>query len=199
MFAHVNWGIGLIDFDNDGYRDLFICNGHTEDNIELRVRGAAYRAPNSLLRNQGDGTFLNVSEISGNGLLPVHASRGAAFDDLDNDGHIDSVILNSRQHPTILRNESPGGHHWVQVRLIGVHANRDAVGSRVTVVAGDLAQIAEVHSGRSYQSHYGSRLHFGVSAHPRIDRLEIRWHGGRTQVLEDLPANQLHTIVQPAR
>jgi hypothetical protein len=119
LFAHVNWGIGLIDFDNDGYRDLFIANGHTEDNIEMRVRGAAYRAPNSLLRNQGDGTFVNVSEISGDGLLPIHASRGAAFDDLDNNGRIDAVILNSRQHPTILRNDSPGGHHWVQLRLVG--------------------------------------------------------------------------------
>ena len=165
----------------------------------MRVRGAAYRAPNSLLRNQGDGTFLNVSETSGDGLLPVHASRGTAFDDLDNNGRIDAVILNSRQHPTILRNDSPGSNHWVQLRLVGVRANRDAVGARVTVVAGDLMQTAEVHSGRSYQSHYGSRLHFGLGRRSRIDRIEIRWHGSDTQILENVPTDQFHTIIEPIR
>jgi enediyne biosynthesis protein E4 len=78
-----------------------------------------------------------------------------------------------------------------------VQANRDAVGSRVTVVAGHLRQVAEVHSGRGYQSHFGSRLHFGLGSHDRIQRLEIRWHGGQTQVLEDLPVNRLHTFVEP--
>ncbi|MCL4202860.1 MAG: VCBS repeat-containing protein [Pirellulaceae bacterium] len=196
MFAHVNWGTGLIDFDNDGHRDLFIANGHTEDNIELRVRGSAYRAANSLLRNRGDGTFVNISEIAGDGLRPVHASRGAAFDDLDNDGRIDAAILNSRQHPTVLRNESRGANHFLQLRLVGVQVSRDAVGSRVSVTAGDLTQTAEVHSGRSYQSHFGSRLHFGLGERNRIDRLEIRWHGGNIQVLENLPADRLHTVVE---
>jgi enediyne biosynthesis protein E4 len=198
-YAHVTWGIGVVDFDNDGHRDLFIARGHLQDRVDEYDRTTSYRASNVLLRNLGDGRFEDVSALAGDGLRVQESSRGAAFDDLDNNGRIDAVILNSRQHSTILRNDSAGGNHWIQVRLVGVHANRDAVGSRVTVVAGDLVQIAEIHSGRSYQSHYGSRLHFGLGAHPRIDRLEIRWHGGRTQVLEDLPANQLHTIVEHAR
>ncbi|TVS12029.1 MAG: hypothetical protein EA424_23045 [Planctomycetaceae bacterium] len=79
-----------------------------------------------------------------------------------------------------------------------IQFNLDAVGSKVTVVAGDLWQIAEVHSGRSYQSHYGTRLHFGLGGHRQIDRIEIRWHGGGTQILENLPVNRPYTIIQPA-
>jgi len=196
VFAYVNWGTGLIDFDNDGDRDIFIANGHTEDNIDLRDASTAYRVRNSLLMNTGDGNFTNVTDSSGNGLLPVHASRGTAFDDLDNDGDIDTVILNSRQKPTILTNESAGENHWLQLRLCGVTTNRDAVGARVSVVAGDLTQIAEVHSGRGYQSHYGSRLHFGLGNRKRIDRVEVRWIGGGVDVLEDVAAEQLITIIE---
>jgi enediyne biosynthesis protein E4 len=85
------------------------------------------------------------------------------------------------------------------LRLVGVRANRDAVGSRVTVVAGDLMQTAKVHSGRSYQSHYGSRLHFGLGRNSRTDRIEIRWHGGHTQILENVPVDQFHTLIEPIR
>jgi enediyne biosynthesis protein E4 len=194
---YVNWGTGLVDFDNDGYRDLFVANGHLQDLIDQYDRSTAYEVRNLVLRNTGDGRFENVSESAGDGMHVRRSSRGAAFDDLDNDGRIDVVILNSRHEPTVLRNESPSDHHWVQVRLVGVQANRDAVGSRVTVVAGHLRQVAEVHSGRGYQSHFGSRLHFGLGSHDRIQRLEIRWHGGQTQVLEDLPVNRLHTFVEP--
>ncbi len=199
---HVNWGTGLIDFDNDGDRDVFIANGHTEDNAELRDSSTAWRARNVLLQNKlietGEARFVDISDQAGDGLLPVRASRGTAFDDLDNDGRIDVVILNIRDQPTILRNESENDHHWLQIQLRGTGSNRDAVGSRVTVTAGDLVQIAEVHSGRGYQGHFGSRLHFGLGSHDRVDRVEIRWHGRQTQVLTDLPTNRLHTIIQPA-
>jgi hypothetical protein len=193
---HVNWGTGLVDFDNDGNLDVFIANGHTEDNIELRDRNAAYRAPNLLLLNDGRGRFVDVSHSSGDGLAPVYASRGAAFDDLDNDGRIDAVILNIRDAPTILRNESPGGNHWLQLRLRGVKTNRDGVGARVTVVAGDLTQIDEVHSGRGYQSHWGSRLHFGLGRRDRVDRVEVRWLGGVVEVFENVEVDQRVTITE---
>jgi enediyne biosynthesis protein E4 len=199
---HVNWGNGLIDFDNDGDRDVFIANGHTEDNAELRDSSTAWRAPNVLLQNTlietGEARFVDISDQAGDGLLPVRASRGTAFDDLDNDGRIDAVILNIRDQPTILRNESKNDHHWIQIQLRGTQSNRDAVGSRVTVTAGDLVQTAEVHSGRGYQGHFGSRLHFGLGFHDRVDRVEIRWHGRQTQVLNDLPTKRLHTIIQPS-
>jgi len=199
-YNYVNWGTGLVDFDNDGDRDVFIANGHTEDNIDLRDRSTAYRARNVLLMNDGDGKFVDVSDRAGDGLLPVHASRGAAFDDLDNDGDVDAVILNSRELPTILRNDSPHRNHWIQIRLRGVRSNRDGVGARVTVTAGDLVQIDEVHSGRGYQSHWGTRLHFGLGGRDRVDRIEVRWlGGGGVDVLENVPVDRLVVIEEGAK
>ena len=197
---HVNWGCGLVDFDNDGYRDIFIANGHTEDNIELRGKPAtAYRAHNVLLWNTGGGRFVDVSEQCGIRAIAPQASRGAAFDDLDNDGDVDVVILNSREKPTIQRNmlnERGCKNHWLQIRLQGVKSNRDGVGAQVRIVAGDLSQIDEVHSGRGYQSHWGSRLHFGLGRHDRVDRIEVRWIGGGVDVLEDLPVDRLLKITE---
>jgi hypothetical protein len=125
------------------------------------------------------------------------SGRGAAFDDLDNDGRIDVVILNSNDKPTILRNESVTGNHWIQVRLRGVKTNCDGVGARVYVVAGDLKQMDEVHSGRGYQSHWGTRLHFGLAKNKRVERIEVHWpRSGVVDILEDVPADQLLTIVE---
>ncbi len=196
---YVNWGCGMIDLDNDGYRDLFIANGHTEDNIERRDRSTCYRCPNMVLWNTGKGKFVDVSATAGDGLLPVKASRGTAFDDLDNDGDLDVVILNSRDRPTILRNmlqESGCQNHWLQVRLRAAKANRDGVGSHVTVTAGDLRQLDEVHSGRGYQSHWGSRLHFGLGRHDRVDRIEVCWMGGTKEVFENVEVDQLVTLTE---
>jgi len=196
-YAQVTWGVGAIDFDNDGLRDLFVACGHLQDRIAEYDRTTDYLAANVLLRNIGNRRFLDISTTAGNGLRVRQSSRGAAFDDLDNDGRIDSVISNSRAPATVLRNESDDRKHWVQFRLVGTRANRDAVGSRVEVTCGELTQVAEVHSGRGYQSHYGTRLHFGLGDQSRIDRLEIHWHGGETQVLENLPIDRLHTLIEP--
>jgi hypothetical protein len=124
------------------------------------------------------------------------ASRGAAFDDLDNDGRVDAVILNSRSAPTVLRNESPGRQHWLQVQLVGVGSNRDGVGAQVKLQAGDLTWVDEVHSGRGYQSHYGSCLHFGLGSRQQVDRIEVRWIGGGCDVVEQVAGDQRVTIVE---
>jgi len=179
-----------------GFRDLYIACGHIDDNVELRDQTTSYRARNVLLWNRGDGTFENVSDRAGNGMLPCFSSRGAGFDDLDNDGRIDVVILSSRRPAVVLRNESPTRHHWVQVQLRGTKTNRDGVGAQVRVLASGLLQVAEVHSGRGYQSHYGSRLHFGLGPRTHIDRIEVHWIGGGCDVLEHLHADQLVTIVE---
>jgi hypothetical protein len=198
-FAYVNWGAGFVDFDNDGHRDLLVGNGHTEDNIEQRDPSATYRCPLVVLRNLGNGKFADVSAACGVARLPRHAVRGVAFDDLDNDGDIDVVLLNARERPSVLRNllvEQGSKNHWIQIRLRGVKTNREGVGARVTVVAGDLALIDEVHSGRSYQSHWGSRLHFGLGSRDRIDRVEVRWIGGRREVFPGTKADQFVTLVE---
>jgi enediyne biosynthesis protein E4 len=189
----VKWGCGFIDFDNNGHRDLFVACGHLLDNVEEFDDTTSYHARNVLLQNNGQGRFVDVSDRSGDGLNVRLSSRGAAFDDLDNDGRIDVVILNSRREPTILRNASLSGN-WLQVQLRGVTANRDGVGSRVKVVAGDSTQVAEVHSGRGYQSHFGSRLHFGVGPRTVIDRVEVHWSDGGQDVFENLEVNQTVTL-----
>jgi len=196
---HVNWGCAFVDFDNDGHRDLFIANGHTEDNIELRDRSATYREPLVLLRNGGTGRFVDVSAQCIDGPVPVHVSRGAAFDDLDNDGDVDVIVLNSRERPTILRNmlqERGSASHWLQVRLRGVKTNRDGVGAHVAVVTPGGTWVDEVHSGRGYQSHWGSRLHFGLGTQARVERVEVRWIGGGTDVLENVPVDRLLVITE---
>ncbi len=151
--------------------------------------------------NTGGGNFVDVSDESGDGLTPVHASRGTGFNDLDNDGDIDVVVVNSRERPNLLRNDSQpkagGQAHWVELELIGIQSNRDGVGSRVIVTAGDLIQTAEVHSGRGYQSHHAMRLHFGLGAHTTIDQLEIHWEGSGTHdTFKDVPVDQLHHIIE---
>ncbi|MFH1918329.1 MAG: CRTAC1 family protein, partial [Planctomycetota bacterium] len=194
--AQVTWGNGLVDFDNDGDRDIFVACGHLHDLVDRFDDTTSYLARNILLMNTGDGKFIDVSRAGGDGLSVKLSSRGAAFDDLDNDGDVDVVILNSRREPTILRNESVSENHWLQIRLRGVKTNRDGVGARVKLAAGELTQMDEVHSGRGYQSHYGTRLHFGLGRHDRIDRIEVRWMGGGVDVLEDLAADQLLTITE---
>lgn len=200
---NVTWGCGLVDLDNDGDRDLFIACGHLYDNVELFDDTTSYRARNIVLQNllmeTGQVKFVNVSEQSGDGLQVKQSSRGVAFDDLDNDGDVDVAVLNSREQPTILRNmlnESGSRNHWVQIRLQGVKTNRDGVGANVKVIAGNLVQTDEVHSGRGYQSHCGTRLHFGLGEHARIDRIEVRWIGGKLDVLENVAVDRIQTITE---
>jgi hypothetical protein len=128
---------------------------------------------------------VDVSRHSGDGLAIVECSKGAGFDDLDNDGDMDVAILNVNAAPSVLRNDTPTRQRSLQILLRGVAANRDGVGARVKVIAGDSAQIAEVHSGRGYQSHYGSRLHFGLADAAKADRIEVRWPGGEVEIIDD--------------
>ncbi|MHC4582595.1 MAG: CRTAC1 family protein, partial [Planctomycetota bacterium] len=193
---HVTWGAGLVDFDNDTDRDIFVACGHLQDNVELYNNAAATSVRNILLMNTGDGRFVDVSDNGGDGMKVRLRSRATGFDDLDNDGDVDVVVLNSRREPTILRNDSPKRNHWLQIRLRGTKTNRFGVGARVRVVIGELALVDEVHSGRGYQSHYGSRLYFGLGRHNRVDRVEVRWIGGRTDVFRDIPADRLVTLTE---
>jgi hypothetical protein len=192
----VTWGNAFVDFDNDGDRDIFIACGHLYDKLHHFDMTTTYDTPNILLENLGNGRFRNVSDQCGDGMAVKLSSRGAGFDDLDNDGDVDAVILNSRREPTLLRNESVTGNHWIGIRLRGVKANRDGVGARVEVTAGDLIQTDEVHSGRGYQSHYGTRLHYGLGKHRRVDRIRTQWIGGGVDVLEDVPVDQVITVTE---
>ena len=195
-YPHVKWGTGLVDLDNDGHRDIFIACGHLIDNVEQFDDTTSYNARNIVLRNTGQGRFVNVSDQCGDGLLPKLSSRGAAFDDLDNDGDLDVVILNSRREPTILRNDSSRTNHWIQIQLRGTKSNRDGIGIRVTVTAGDLTQIDEVHSGRSYQSDFGKRLHFGLGRRSAVEQIRVNWIGGGSDIVRNVGVDRLITIVE---
>jgi len=174
---------------------LVAC-GHLQDNVEKYNSSSATNVRNILLRNTGNGKFVNISEQSGDGMKVKLRSRAAGFDDLDNDGDIDAVILNSRRGPTLLRNDSNTKNHWLQIRLRGVKTNRDGIGAHVVAKAGDLSLLSEVHSGRGYQSHYGMRIHFGLGKHDKADRVEVRWIGGGTDVFENVAADRLITLTE---
>lgn len=198
-FQRVNWGTGLIDFDNDGDRDLFIANGHIHDNLDEFDDNSTYRQPNQVLENEGGRRFIDVSSQCGVGLAAEHSARGACFEDFDTDGDVDVVVLNSRELPTLLENRSPTSNAWIDIELVGRRTNRDGVGARVWVHVGDRVQIAEVHSGRGYQSHFGSRLHFGLAQRRRVDRVEVRWIGGGRDVIRDIAAGQIVQVHEGGR
>lgn len=196
---HVKWGTTFADFDNDADRDVFIACGHFIQNIQYIDDRTAMRVPNFLLENQGNGRFIDVAQRSGEVMATAESSKGAGFDDLDNDGDIDAVILNANGPPSILRNDTVTARAGVLLVLRGASANSDAVGSRVTVVTGDTTQVAEVHSGRGYQSHYGSRLHFGLDGADKIDRIEVEWAGGEREVIDAPPASLMLLITEGGR
>lgn len=195
-FPYIKWGCGFADFDNDGHKDLFIATGHIEEFIDKLDPTTAYAPENAVLRNTGDGHFVDVTKTAGDGLRVRASARGAAFDDLDGDGRVDVVVLNSNARPTVLRNVTKNRNHWLQIQVRGVKTNRDGVGASVRVVAGNLVQTDEVHSGRGYQSHWGSRLHFGLGTRDTVDRVEIRWIGGGVDVFENIPVDRVVTLVE---
>jgi enediyne biosynthesis protein E4 len=194
-FTPVTWGNSIVDLDNDGFRDIFVACGHLQTNIEQWNDTATYKNPNLVLRNLGNGKFENVTDKAGDGLKVVESSRGAAFDDLDNDGDVDIVVLNSRTKPTILRNDSTNQGHWLQIELRG-KLNKFGVGSQVRVYAGDLTLVDEVHAGRGYQSSYGTRLYFGLGPRETIDRVEVRWMGGKAEVFREIKINSRVTLAE---
>ncbi len=194
---YVTWGCGFVDFDNDGHKDLFVVSGHVDEQVADYDDTTTYLCPNIVMRGLGNGKFANVTSECGEALKVKKTARGVAFADLDNDGRMDVVILNSNDRPTILRNETVTGNHWIEISLRGVQSNRDGVGARVYVVAGELSQMDEVHSGRGYQSHWGARLHFGLAKNERIQRIEVHWpKSGIVDVLENVPADRIMTIAE---
>lgn len=195
-FYLVNWGNAFGDFDNDGDKDLFIANGHIHDNMDDLDDTVSYKLRNQVFENSSGRKFTDVSRLCGDGLAVKESSRGIAADDFDNDGHIDIAVLNSRTMPTILYNESIDQGNWVLIDLVGVQSNRSAAGSRVVITCGAKSQMLEVHCGRSYQSHFGSRLHFGIGSTPNIDRIDVHWHSGEVETHTDVEANALLKIRQ---
>jgi hypothetical protein len=191
---HVGWGTGFFDLENDGWLDLLAVNGHVYPQVDTRDIGTKYRQPKLLYINQRDGTFREASREVGSSLSVPRVSRGAAFGDLDNDGDIDIVVGELDGAPMILRNDGGNGANWITLELRGARGNRLALGARVKVVKGKLAQVDEVRSGGSYLSQNDLRLHFGLGKAERVERVEIRWPSGKTEALTNLAARSFYTV-----
>ena len=193
---YVNFGTGFLDYDNDGDLDLFVANGHVLDNVALLDPTYSYGQPNNLFRNDSPGragrhTFTDVGSISGEGLQIKKVSRGTTFGDYDNDGDVDMLVLNSNDTATLLRNDGGNRNNYLIVKTVGTKSNRDGIGARVKVVAGDLTQIREVKSGSSYMSQNDTRLLFGLGDRAQADLVEVRWPSGTVDGVEQIPARQL--------
>ena len=193
---YLGWGVGFMDFDNDGHRDVFIANGHVFPDVD-KTGTSTYRQRNQVFRNDGRGRFSHVTEDAGGGLLIEQSSRGAAFGDYDNDGDIDVLVVDINDRPTLLRNDTTGGG-WVTLQLAGTRSNRDAIGAKVTVEAGGRQQIGEVRSGGSYLSHNDMRVHFGLGEARTVDRVTIRWPSGASETLTGLAVDRVYRVREGA-
>jgi len=191
---YVAWGTGFVDFDNDGWPDILIANGHVYPQVDTVSEGARYKEPLFLHLNKHDGTFENASAAAHLADLPLASRRGVAFGDIWNDGAIDALILNVGEPPTLLRNHLANGNHWVEFNLQGTKSNRAAIGARLTVHAGKLVQFNEVRGGGSYLSQNDLRLHFGLEGNNKIDSVEIAWPSGAVERFSNLDADHIYTI-----
>ena len=178
----LGWGTGFLDFDNDGFLDLFVANGHVYPIADQRDWGITWAERPQLFHNLDGAKFQEVAPATGSGLAAVYSARGAAFGDLFNDGHIDIVLNNLDSLPTLLRNVVNNGNHWITLKLVGgSRSPRDAIGAKAFLTVGSVRQRADVFSGGSYASTSDPRLHFGLGSASRVDKLEIFWPSGRRE------------------
>jgi hypothetical protein len=190
----LGWGTSFVDFDNDGWLDLFLANGHVYPEVRQLKTEAGYEQRKVVYRNLANGRFADVTEQLGPPATTPKAARGAAFGDLDNDGWIDVAIANVNDLPDLFHASGDRAHHWVTLKLVGVESNRDAIGARVRAVTAQAQQWQEVRGGGSYLSQNDFRVHFGLNEVTTVDRVEVRWPNGRDEVWDNLAADQLHTL-----
>ena len=191
---YLGFGAAFFDFDNDGWKDILLGNGHVYSQLAGRKLHLTYKQPKILYSNLRNGRFADVSAISGAGIQAEHLARGLAFGDLDNDGDVDVVVNNLDSAPSLLKNDGGNQRHALTVKCIGTRSNRSATGTRVKVTVAGREQIDEVMSGSSYYSQNDLRLHFGLGAAQKADRVEVLWPSGLKESFADVKANQIVVI-----
>jgi hypothetical protein len=193
----LGWGTGFLDYDNDGWPDLFVANGHVYPGVDKQDWGTTWAQRPLLLRNVNGTKFEEVPPATGSGLAAVVTGRGAAFGDLFNDGHIDVVINNMDAGPTLLRNVVKNGNHWLTFKLVGGRKSpRDSIGAKVFLTAGGARQRGDVFSGGSYASSSDQRVHFGIGTATKVDRVEIYWPSGIKQDIAVPGTDRIYTVVE---
>ena len=190
----LGWGVGFLDLDLDGWLDLFLVNGHVYPEVARLKTEAGYKQRKVVYRNRGDGRFDDITEGLGPPVTIPRAGRGAAFADFDNDGDVDVFVNNVNDTPDLYRLDVAPGGRWLTVRLVGTASNRSAIGARVRATAAGVTQVQEVRGGGSYYAQNDLRVHFGLGAATRVDRLEVRWPNGLEESWVDVEPNQLLTL-----
>jgi hypothetical protein len=193
------WGNGIFDFDNDGWKDLFVARSNVLDNISSLVAERQYPEPNSVFRNLGDGKFEDVSSGAGPDFAKAAAHRGVAFGDIDNDGHVDMVVTVLNGPVKLFHNVSSDKNHWILLKLVGTRSNRMGIGAQIRITTEDgRSQWNEVTTAVGYASSSDSRVHFGLGSNQHVKEIEIHWPSGVKQTVKDAAVDRILTIVEPA-
>ncbi len=191
---YLGWGTMFFDFDNSGWPDLILANGHVYPEVEKFGLGSGYKEERLLYQNEGNGKFREITAGAGPGITTPSSSRGLAVGDLWNDGRLSVVINNMNEAPSLLVNSLRSSNHWVEFRALGTRSNRDGIGARISVKAGQRTQVDEVRSGSSYISQNDLRVHFGLGTAKTIDDVRVRWPGGLQESFGALPPDSIHDL-----
>lgn len=188
------FGAKFLDFDNDGWKDIMLANGQTFPQMDLYKTGITYAERNLLFHNRHNRKFEETGSSAGPGLAIEKVSRGLATADYDNDGDLEMMVSNMNDSPDLLRRERKIPNHSILVMTVGTRSNRDGIGTRITVLSPGLTQVDEVRSGGSYLSSSDRRVHFGLGAAAEIEKLELRWPSGTTDVIRKPPADHILVV-----
>jgi len=206
---YLGWGAMFFDFDNDGWPDLLLVNGHVYPEVDSQHLGSTFQEPRILYHNNGNSTFTDISANGGPGITTVNSSRGLAIGDLWNDGRLSAVISNMNAPPSLLVNDLRTANHWIAFHLIGAsmlrtpetgakRSSRDAIGARITMKAGARLFVDEVRSGSSYDSNSDMRVHFGLGSATKLDSVQVRWPSGLAEQFDNLAVDSIHTLKEGA-
>jgi hypothetical protein len=191
---YLGWGVMFFDFDNDGWPDLLLVNGHVYPEVDNYHLGSEFREPKILYHNNGNGTFTDISASSGPAIATPSSARGLAVGDLWNDGRMSAVISNMNAPPMLLVNDVRNGNHWVGFRTQGTKSSQDGIGAKITMKAGTRTFVDEVRSGSSFDSSSDMRVHFGLGGMTKIDSVQVRWPSGLVEQFENLKADEIQTL-----